>query len=68
MIWIALAMVFLDIGLFYPGAGDGNMIKSQVLFAGAILLATIAGLFLWYIRYKPLRDDALQLIAEIEGN
>lgn len=68
IVWILLAIVLLDIGLYYTGFGEDNVIQSQLLFVGAILLAMLAGLLVWYIKYKPLRDDALRLIAEIEDN
>lgn len=68
MIWIVLAIGLLDAGLYVTGFGSSNIITSQLLFAGSILLAILAGLLLWYIKYRPLRDDALRLIDEIKGS
>ena len=68
MLWIVLAVGLLDAGLYTTGFGSSNFLLSQVLFIGSILLAILAGLLLWYIKYKPLRDDALRLIEDIEGN
>lgn len=66
LIWIVVAFILLDIGFHYNELEQSNIIVSQLLFIGAILIAVIAGLLVWYIRYKPLRDDVLHLIAEIE--
>ncbi len=65
--WVGVALVLMDIGLTINQEGIGMMIGIQYMFWGGIFLGLIAGLFIWYIKYKPLRDDALRLISEIEG-
>lgn len=65
-LWIALAVVLMDIGLFYDTREKGIELESQLMFLGAILVGLCAGLVLWYNKYKPLRDDALRMISEIE--
>ncbi len=67
-IWIIVALALMDFGLFYNNQEEGLVLETQVMFIGAILFGLIVGLILWYFKYKPLRDDALRLIAEIEGN
>ena len=41
---------------------------SQIIFCLVVILAILIGLVIWYFKYKPLRDNALANIAEIEGN
>ncbi|MCY1633808.1 hypothetical protein [Marinifilum sp. D737] len=45
-----------------------NTVESQIVFFSIFILAIIIGLVIWYFKYKPLRDNALANIAEIEGN
>jgi hypothetical protein len=66
-IWALLAALFMDAGLVLNHWGEGDTMVIQLIFGGALLVALLAGLVWWYIRYKPLRDGALQLIREIEG-
>ncbi len=66
--WVGLALVLMDIGLTISQNGIGLMIGIQFMFWGAIFVALLVGLLIWYIKYKPLRDDALRLIREIEGD
>lgn len=67
LIWVVLAMGLLDTGLFFGNIDEGRAMETQVFFIGAIIAAFAIGMILWYFRYKPLRDMALKLIAEIEG-
>jgi len=66
-IWIFLAVVLVDAGLCLNTSLGFKLISVQVYFLGAIVLATVIGLLFWKIRYKPLRDNALNLIQEITG-
>ena len=68
IIWVAVALGLMDAGLFINQQNAGVAAGGQIVFVGAVMLGLAAGLIIWYIRYKPLRDEALRLIAEIEGN
>jgi len=65
--WILLAVILIDAGLSLNTSLSFEFISVQVYFLGAIVLATIIGLLFWRVRYKPLRDAALYLIREING-
>ena len=67
-IWIVLGLVLMDIGLTFKWTGLGISITIvQAFFGGTILIGVIIGLIFWYFKYKPIRDEALQLIKEIEA-
>ena len=66
-LWILLAVILIDAGLSLNTSLGFEFISVQVYFLGAIVLATIIGLLFWRVRYKPLRDTALYLIREING-
>ncbi len=68
MLWILLAIVFMDIGLSIETGPDFSMVSTQLVFLGALTLAVFIGLLVYRIKYKPVRDHVLKLIAEIEGN
>ena len=66
-IWILFAVLFMDGGLSMNTSLDFSVLNIQIYFLGSMLVAALIGLLLWYFKYKPLRDNALRLIAEIEG-
>lgn len=65
-LWILLATLFMDAGLSLNSMSGQNFIRVQIVFISAMLIGIIGGLIVWKIRYKPLRDNVLKLIAEIE--
>lgn len=67
MLWAFLAIVLIDLGLSFEAENNNQLFWIQILFFGALLIAVLAGLFIWYSRYKPLRDNALSLLREIEN-
>jgi len=40
--------------------------KIQATLIGVIIFSILIGLIIWYFKYKPLHDEALKLIAELE--
>jgi len=64
-LWVLLAILFLGAGMVFNNI-DFDIIIVISVYGGVMLVSAIAGLIWWYVRYKPLRDAALQLIAEIE--
>ncbi|WP_297090845.1 hypothetical protein [uncultured Draconibacterium sp.] len=67
-LWALLAILFIDAGLVLNHTGDGNIWQTQIWFAPVLGLSFLVGVIWWYIQFKPLRDQALTLIAEIEGD
>lgn len=68
MLWIVLAILLMNLGMNYNSLGTDESLIAQIVFLGAILIGFIGGLLLWYIKYRPLRNDVLRLIDEIENN
>jgi len=66
-IWILFAVLFMDIGLSMNTSLGFAVLNIQIYFLGSMLVAALIGLLIWYVKYKPLRDNALRLVAEIEG-
>jgi hypothetical protein len=67
-VWILLALILVDLGLTFDWMNGTSVIEIQLTFIGVIIFSILIGLIIWYYKYKPLRDDALRLISEIEGN
>ena len=42
-------------------------IQNPDYFWGTDVIRSNSGPHLWYVKYKPIRDEALQMIKEIEG-
>ncbi len=66
-IWILIALLFMDTGLSIMMSVHFSVSVIQVYFIGAMSVAVLIGLIIWYIKYKPLYDNAKHLISEIEG-
>ncbi|MFB6343110.1 hypothetical protein ACE1ET_15390 [Saccharicrinis sp. FJH62] len=66
MIWLVLALFFMDIGLSLTTFQMAYTVLVQILFLGSLGIATIIGYIIWWFRYRPLRMDTLKLIKEIE--
>lgn len=66
-IWVLIAILLIDTGLIIQSKIDDSFGDEQIFFFGAIFIGLAIGLIIWYFKYKPLRDNALRLIDEIEG-
>jgi len=66
-LWVLLAIVLMDGGLTFKREFNETVLDVQIYFIGLMVVALIVGLIIWYFKYKPLRDEALKLIAELEG-
>lgn len=64
-LWTLLAILLMDAGLSLNTSLDFKFIYIQACFLGVIVIAIVIGLLYWRVRYKPLRDTALELIREI---
>jgi len=66
-LWAFLAILFMDLGFSIISFTKNHIIKIQFFVFGIMLISILIGLIIWYIKHKPLRDNALRLVAEIEG-
>ncbi|WP_145957683.1 hypothetical protein [Labilibaculum antarcticum] len=66
-VWVILALVLMDIGFSINSTNKVDLLTFQIYFGAFFTLALIIGFTIWYLKYKPLRDHALEIIAEIEG-
>lgn len=62
-----VAFFMMDAGFILSSNFKWNTITHQSIVFGVLILALIIGFIIWYYKYKPLRDHALAIIAEIEG-
>lgn len=66
-LWVLLAIVLMDGGLTFKREFNETVLDVQIYFISLMVVAVIVGLIIWYFKYKPLRDEALKLIAELEN-
>ena len=66
-LWVLLGLLFIYTAEISKSKLDNSFMEEQVFLLGGVLLGLFIGLIVWYFKYKPLRDNALRLIAEIEG-
>ncbi len=66
-VWAILALVLMDIGFSINSINEIDIVTFHIYFGAFFTLALIIGFIVWYFKYKPLRDHALAIIAEIEG-
>jgi len=66
-IWAFVAFFVMDAGFCMSSNFSSRAIEFQVYIIGLFFAAVAVGLIIWYFKYKPLRDNALAIIAEIEG-
>ena len=66
-LWAVLSLLLVDAGLSLNTTLGFDFIWLQVFFLGIVLLSAIIGLLIWRARYKSIRDVALRLIREIDG-
>jgi hypothetical protein len=47
-------------------SGRVDILKMQLILIAVFVSAFVTGLIIWYVKYKPLRDNALRLINELK--
>lgn len=67
-IWALVAVLLIDVGLSLNESLGFELLRLQIVFVAVFGIALAIGLLIWSFRYKPLRDDALQLIRELEND
>lgn len=67
LIWLILAMIFVDAGLVFNTSLGFEFMWIQIFFIGTMAIAITIGLLVWRVKYKPIRDAALELIKELTG-
>lgn len=65
-VWIILALILIDLALTFDWMDSTPVMEIQFTFIGLMFFSVLVGLIIWYFKYKPLRDDALRLISELE--
>lgn len=65
--WAFAGFFIMDAGFCLSSRYGANIIDMQSYVIALFLASVGVGLIIWYFKYKPLRDNALRLIAEIEG-
>ncbi|MDX8340606.1 hypothetical protein SLH46_15520 [Draconibacterium sp. IB214405] len=65
--WLIIPLLLIDAGLALNSSLGFDFIKLQLIWFGTLAFAVCIGLTIWYFRYKPLHDNAKQLIREIEN-
>jgi len=66
ILWLLLAILLMDAGLTIGTFKDEPFLMVQLVVCIVLVVAVLTGLLVWYIRYKPVRDAALNLIREIK--
>lgn len=70
-LWILLAILLMDCGLSLSPIWENEDLKSvltfQLIYFSTMIGSVCIGLVIWYYKYKPLYDEAKNLIAEIEN-
>jgi glucan phosphoethanolaminetransferase (alkaline phosphatase superfamily) len=66
--WLAfVGVILLNIGLSLHSLFESDLLTIQIVYWGVMIAAVLIGLGIWWVRYKPIRDEALQLVREMES-
>ncbi|WP_291856445.1 hypothetical protein [Marinilabilia sp.] len=68
ILWAFLAVGFINAGLSLSATHMADLLEIQLVFWSAMAMAVLIGLWRWKVRYKPIRDAALNMIREIEAD
>nr|WP_320119719.1 hypothetical protein [uncultured Marinifilum sp.] len=66
-LYALVAFFMMDAGFFLNSNIKWNTMIHQSIVLGVLIFGLLISLIIWYYKYKPLRDHALTIIAEIEG-
>ena len=65
--WAFAAFFIMDAGFCLSSSFSDRILNNQGYIFALFFASVCLGLIIWYFKYKPLRDSALRLVAEIEG-
>ena len=66
-LWVYFGLLVMDVGLIFDWQEDHSIWVTQTIFLGALALGFVIGFIWWFKKFKPLRDEARQLLREIES-
>ncbi|MDR2926980.1 MAG: hypothetical protein LBV41_02075 [Cytophagaceae bacterium] len=66
ILWCIPALLLLDTYFYTKPWLSSYFLLFQIFFWGIMAVSFVTGVIIWYKRLKPLRDAALQMIAEME--
>jgi hypothetical protein len=66
VIWLFLAILLMDAGITLNLSLDFQFLQMQVFFLVLMLISACIGLIIWRKKHKPIRDNAISLVHEIE--
>ncbi|MBI9067441.1 MAG: hypothetical protein JEZ09_09125 [Salinivirgaceae bacterium] len=66
--WVLTSVAILIIGLAISSSNHGIDLSTAFSFLLGLISGLIVGAIVYVKKYKPLRDNALRLIKEIENN
>lgn len=66
-LWAFAAFFMMGGGFYFSSLFNEYAVRFQSYFIALFFASLIISTIIWYFKYKPLRDNALRLIAEIEG-
>ncbi|MBE0650418.1 MAG: hypothetical protein IH595_06225 [Bacteroidales bacterium] len=67
LLWLLLVIGIIDAGFTLTVDFHFSFWTTQMFILGVFALAFVIGIIYWRVRYKPLRDNVLHLIKEIES-
>jgi hypothetical protein len=66
-LWVVPGITLAYIGLLFSASKFSNPYFVHILFGSAISIGISGGLIYWKTKYKPLRDEAQEMIKDIEN-
>ncbi len=66
-LWLYFALLLMDMGMYFSPSLDYTFWQIQLGFLGLLLLGISGGIVFYRVKHKPIRNSALKLIAQIEG-
>jgi|GEM_PF-751612 len=66
IVWIFLGILFTALGIYFLSVDYKFVTEIQFLYWGLVVLSLIIGLIVYYVKYKPIHDNLVQMIKEIE--
>lgn len=65
-VWVIVGLLIMDAGITLDTLKDLPVYVVQIFVLGMFSIGIIIGLLIWKKKYKPIRDNALVMIKELE--